>query len=50
MARAKQYADRVDIIEMVKVSGKWPFARIVERNGRTIVGTTDSQKQAQNAE
>ncbi|MGC2614854.1 MAG: hypothetical protein WA354_12555, partial [Terracidiphilus sp.] len=36
MARAKQYADRVNIIKMVKVNGKWPFARIVERNGRII--------------
>jgi hypothetical protein len=36
MARAKQYADRVNIIKMVKANGKWPFARIVERNGRII--------------
>jgi hypothetical protein len=36
MARARQYADRVNIIKMVKVNGKWPFARIVERNGRII--------------
>jgi hypothetical protein len=36
MARAKQYADRVNIIKTVKVDGKWPFARIVERNGRII--------------
>ena len=36
MARARQYADRVNIIKMVKVNGRWPFARIVERNGRII--------------
>jgi integrase len=36
MARARQYADRVNIIKMVKVGGKWRFARIVERNGRII--------------
>ncbi len=36
MARAKQYADRVNIIKMVKVNGRWPFARVVERNGRII--------------
>ena len=36
MARARQYADRVNIIKMVKVNGKWPFARIVERNGKII--------------
>jgi integrase/recombinase XerD len=36
MAGAKQYADRVNIIKMVKVNGKRPFARIVECNGRII--------------
>jgi len=36
MARTRQYADRVNIIKMVKVNGKWPFAGIVERNGRII--------------
>lgn len=36
MARARQYADRVNIIKMVKVKGRWPFARIVERNGKII--------------
>ena len=36
MARARQYADRVNIIKMVKVNGKWPLARIVERNGRVV--------------
>ena len=36
MARARQYADRVNVIKMVKVNGRWPFARVVERNGRII--------------
>jgi len=36
MARTRQYAERVNVIKMVKVNGKWPFARIVERNGRII--------------
>ena len=36
MARARQYADRANIIKMVKLNGKWPFARIVERNGRIV--------------
>jgi integrase/recombinase XerD len=36
MARNRQYADRVNVIKMVKVNGKWPFAHVVERNGRII--------------
>jgi hypothetical protein len=36
MARARQYADRVNVIKMVKVNGRWPFVRIVERNGRIV--------------
>ena len=36
MARAKLYADRVNVIKMVKVNGKWPFAPVVERNGRIV--------------
>lgn len=36
MARIRQYAQRVNVIKMVKVNGKWPFARVVERNGRII--------------
>jgi hypothetical protein len=36
MARAKLYSERVNIIKMVKVAGKWPFAPAVERNGRVI--------------
>ena len=37
LARARQYADHVDIIKMVKVDDKWQFARIVERNGRIVL-------------
>jgi integrase/recombinase XerD len=36
MARAKQYADRVNVIKRIKVNGKWPFAPVVERNGRIV--------------
>ena len=36
MARNRQYAYRVNVVKMVKVEGKWPFARVVERNGRII--------------
>jgi integrase/recombinase XerD len=36
MARAKQYAERVNVIKMVKINGKWPFAAVVERNGKII--------------
>ena len=34
MARAKQYADRVNIIKRIKLGSKWPFASVVEHNGR----------------
>ena len=33
MARAKQYADRVNVIKSIKIAVKWPFAPVVERNG-----------------
>ena len=36
MARAKQYADRVNVIKRIKVNGRWPFAPVVERNGRIV--------------
>ena len=36
MARNRQYATRVNILKLVKVKGKWPFAPVVERNGRLI--------------
>lgn len=36
MARAKQYADRVNIIKRIKLGSKWPFAPVVERNGRIV--------------
>jgi integrase/recombinase XerD len=36
MARAKQYADRVNIIKRIKLGAKWPFAPVVEHNGRIV--------------
>jgi hypothetical protein len=36
MARAKQYADRVNIIKRIKPGTKWPFAPVIERNGRIV--------------
>ncbi len=36
MARAKQYADRVNIIKRIKLGSKWPFAPVVEHNGRIV--------------
>ncbi len=36
MARAKQYADRVNIIKRIKLGSKWPFASVVEHNGRIV--------------
>jgi integrase len=36
MAKAKHYAERVNVIKMVKVNGRWPFAPVVERNGKIV--------------
>ncbi len=36
MARAKQYADRVNVIKRIKLGSKWPFAPVVEHNGRIV--------------
>lgn len=36
MGRTKQYADRVNVIKRVKVDGKWPFAPVVEKNGKIV--------------
>ena len=36
MARAKQYADRVNIIKRIKLGSKWPFAPVVEHDGRIV--------------
>jgi integrase len=36
MARARTYADRVNVIKMIKIDGKWPFAPVVERNGKIV--------------
>lgn len=34
MARTRQYADRVNVIKMIKLDGKWQFVPVVERNGK----------------
>jgi hypothetical protein len=36
MARARTYADRVNVIKMIKIDGKWPFAPVIERNGKIV--------------
>jgi len=36
MARTRQYADRVNILKMIKLDGKWRFAPVVERNGKIV--------------
>jgi integrase/recombinase XerD len=36
MARTKQYANRVNVIKRIKLGSKWPFAPVVERNGRIV--------------
>lgn len=36
MARAKQYADRVNVIKRIELGSKWPFAPVVEHNGRIV--------------
>ena len=36
MGRTKQYADRVNVIKRIKVDGKWPFAPVVEKNGKIV--------------
>ena len=36
MARAKQYADRVNVIKRIKLGSKWPFAPVVEQKGRIV--------------
>ncbi len=36
MARANTYADRVNIVKVVKVDGKWISAPVVERKGKII--------------
>jgi integrase/recombinase XerD len=36
VARTRQYADRVNVIEMVKLGGKWRLVPVVERNGKIL--------------
>ena len=35
MARAKQYAERVNIVKKVRVAGKWKLAAVVEQTARS---------------
>ena len=43
MARAKQYADRANIIKRIKLGSKWPFASVVEHNGRIAFSAFQNQ-------
>lgn len=36
MARTSQYSDRVNVIKRIKLGAKWPFAAVVERNGKIV--------------
>jgi integrase/recombinase XerD len=36
MGRTRQSADRVNIIKQIKVGKRWPFATLVEKNGRVV--------------
>lgn len=36
MARTRQYSDRVNVIKRIKLGAKWPFAAVVERNGKIV--------------
>ncbi|AXC15393.1 Phage integrase [Acidisarcina polymorpha] len=36
MARTRTYADRVNVIKMIKIDGKWPFAPVIEHNGKIV--------------
>jgi hypothetical protein len=36
MARSKQYAQRVNILKMVRVGQEWKLAFVVERNGKIV--------------
>lgn len=36
MARARQYADRVNIVKYIKCGDSWRFAPVIERNGKIV--------------
>jgi hypothetical protein len=36
MSRTRQYADRVNIIKRIKIGNRWPFASVIERNGKLV--------------
>lgn len=36
MGRTRQYAGRVNVIKRIKVGDRWPFAPVVEKNGKLL--------------
>jgi hypothetical protein len=36
MGRTRQYAGRVNVIKRIKVGDRWPFAAVVEKNGKLV--------------
>lgn len=36
MGRTRQYAGRVNVIKRIKIGKRWPFAAVVERNGKMV--------------
>jgi len=36
MGRTRQYAGRVNVIKRIKVGDRWPFAPVVEKNGKLV--------------
>lgn len=36
MGRARQYAGRVNVIKRIKLGDRWPFAAVVETNGKLV--------------
>jgi integrase/recombinase XerD len=36
MGRTRQYAGRVNVIKRIKIGDRWPFAAVVEKNGKLV--------------
>ena len=36
MGRTRQYAGRVNVIKQIKLGDRWPFAPVVEKNGKLV--------------
>jgi len=36
MGRTSQYAGRVNVIKRIKLGDRWPFAAVVEKNGKLV--------------